>query len=791
MKARFAVQLIALVLLQAAVSQVSAQTTADAVMQRESIRRQEILLRAIGEIEQTEKLVTEGKRKEARDRLAEILRSIPEQGEGAPVYDSAAKLLSTIELAEARDAMGRKDWFGARDAAVAAIGYDSGNRSAQDILVRANAELGIQNNQESTLNPAVDRKFVENINAVRELIKSAQDLTATGQVDAAEDALNKALQIDPYNVAAAKELKKLYLRRLKAAQVAAKSSRQERLTQTREGWTERIRTERAPVTTSADTAPIRRTTNFAISQKLNNIIIPSVNFIDADIESAANFLSQRTRELDPEGLGVSFLLRGDAARASSNTFSLTLSNVPAGEVLRYISNLAGVKTRIEEYAVFIVALAEPDSTVLISRDFPVRPSFFDVAASAGDAPAGGVERRRVTPRAVQTTTRKDSVREALESRGVSFAADGAAAFYNAATGVLTVRNTQDQIDLVEELVTDEGGETLVVKIDTRLIEINQADLDALVPNMSLLGDAASLAGLPNGGTKVVQGAFRGSTGLSGVGSLKSVDGIEPILLAPSALERNTNPPVTSKFGLSGTLDQNSFRILLEAISQKSSRDLLTAPSIVVNNDAQGTITVAREFYYPVEFDEPQVQVGATTELIGGDITDSITVTAVPAFPTQFEARNVGVVLTVRPKITVDRKRVFMDIKPEITEFDGFINYGSRLFHPQRDANGNQLLVNENVINQPVFSVRTVENAQLEIEDGYTMVLGGLIREDISTVEDKIPILGDIPLIGRAFRSKAEQAIKKNLLIFVSVRILRPDGEPFNPSAGSAAQAAAR
>jgi general secretion pathway protein D len=74
-----------------------------------------------------------------------------------------------------------------------------------------------------------------------------------------------------------------------------------------------------------------------------------------------------------------------------------------------------------------------------------------------------------------------------------------------------------------------------------------------------------------------------------------------------------------------------------------------------------------------------------------------------------------------------------------------------------------------------------------------MVLGGLIREDISTIDDKVPILGDIPLVGRLFRSKGEQAVKKNLLMFVSVRILRPDGEPFNVDAGTpvATQAVAR
>jgi general secretion pathway protein D len=55
----------------------------------------------------------------------------------------------------------------------------------------------------------------------------------------------------------------------------------------------------------------------------------------------------------------------------------------------------------------------------------------------------------------------------------------------------------------------------------------------------------------------------------------------------------------------------------------------------------------------------------------------------------------------------------------------------------------------------------------------------LLREDVQKVSDKVPGLGDIPILGRLFRSEAEKTQKKNLLIFVTTRILRPDGEPYN------------
>ena len=58
-----------------------------------------------------------------------------------------------------------------------------------------------------------------------------------------------------------------------------------------------------------------------------------------------------------------------------------------------------------------------------------------------------------------------------------------------------------------------------------------------------------------------------------------------------------------------------------------------------------------------------------------------------------------------------------------------------------------------------------------------MLIGGLIREDVQKVEDKTPLLGDIPLIGRLFRSSVDQHLKRHLVIFVSARLINPAGEP--------------
>ena len=86
--------------------------------------------------------------------------------------------------------------------------------------------------------------------------------------------------------------------------------------------------------------------------------------------------------------------------------------------------------------------------------------------------------------------------------------------------------------------------------------------------------------------------------------------------------------------------------------------------------------------------------------------------------------------------------------------------------------------------QPVFHRRTI--ATSISWDGETVVMGGLITENKTTVEDKIPVLGDIPLLGYLFRSKSSMSEKRNLLIFVTARLVDPSGRVIRKSEDQAA-----
>ena len=76
--------------------------------------------------------------------------------------------------------------------------------------------------------------------------------------------------------------------------------------------------------------------------------------------------------------------------------------------------------------------------------------------------------------------------------------------------------------------------------------------------------------------------------------------------------------------------------------------------------------------------------------------------------------------------------------------------------------------------QPFFHVRSVVS-KVSVYPGATIVMGGLITEQRKAMDDKVPFLGDLPFVGRLFRSHAEQTTKRNLLIFVTTRLVDTQG----------------
>ena len=131
----------------------------------------------------------------------------------------------------------------------------------------------------------------------------------------------------------------------------------------------------------------------------------------------------------------------------------------------------------------------------------------------------------------------------------------------------------------------------------------------------------------------------------------------------------------------------------------------------------------------------------------------------------------GPILDVVPYVLADGYTINMTLIPSLTEF---ANYQT----PPSVATFSGGVSGLNVVQLPTvlpaFTVRQVITT-VNVWDGQTVVLGGLITSQTTSQKDKVPVIGDLPFVGRLFQSQSKVAVKKNLMIFVTATIVDPAG----------------
>jgi general secretion pathway protein D len=743
------------------------------IQQQEIIRRQELIFRANQALDTAQRAELAMDYPVARQNYLFACEAYGSISRATTAYARAAEGLTRSDFALYDDALKIGDTKRAKDLIDEVIKYNPNNADAQHRELAINRALANPNDTSLYGNVAITPGFVDRVNEVQNLFIEAEQFRRTGQWDEAEARLKRILGIDPYNIAATKELERIDAEKEKYAESAREETRTERLRQVEEKWYEPINNKEIATSAQEAQPAITAKTNFSIDQKLSSIFIPSIDFTDASIEDATGFLSSESKRLDPEHKGVNFIIQPEAS-TSAKPITLSLNNVPLGEALRYICQLAGVKDKIEDYAISIVPF-NANTDDLISRTFNVQPSFVAPPAENTDTTAAtGVAGRPINPNiapVMPTTEGGDTVLAALEAKGVKFP-PGASAVYTPTTGQLTVVDTADQMDLLEELVNAGQAPTLMIRIAAKFVEINQEDLNDLTLNTAY-NFFTYFSGLNGGAT----------SGLTKNGSLVRTTSFNTALagsrgVAPDSIDQLISPQTGAfnTLALRGFLEGFQYNLVLNALSQKKSSDLLDDPSALVKSGEQAKLDAVRSFPYPTAFDPPELvsQTNTTTTALVAVYNPPIVIATTP---TDFKRRDVGVELVIRPQLASDDQTIDLSLFPQVTEFDGFINYGSVINIPNPD--GSTSLLSTNQLNQPVFDTRRV-NTKVLVHDGSTVVLGGLINDNQQTVEDDVPVLSKIPIVGRLFRSKAVEFTKRNLIIFVTANIYQNDGSLLNP-----------
>ena len=714
--------------------------------------------------------------------------------------------------------------------------------------------------RQNALNRTRGPKFLSKVNEVKKLLTDAEGYYSSGRYDLAFKKYEQVLNLDPYNVAARRGEERINLTKTHYGQEAYNETRSQQLWQVQKGWEEPVRPSGQTVTPITDAFTKDATGTARITHKLNTIIIPRIEFRDASVREAIEFVRQQAETNDPaiEGRkGVDIVLRlttlgrpAESVTASSATtpmspvagvphdatasaapsapattiavstspadarITLTLNEIPLAEALRYIANQAGLKVKVEPYAISIIPISE-QSNDLLTKEYRVPPSFISGSLNPGASSLSqpATSKAAGTGKDTQETTggrllvNREGAKEFLENQGVSFAVPGSSANFLPQTSRLIVRNTADNLELVDAIVEQANvSGPKQVEIEAKFVEITQNNLKELgfdwllgPFNLNSKGSLALRGGTSGTGPLVNQADYPFSTtGLNPVtagnrsGNLAINGNAIDSLLLGTAAGQVLAPGI---FGVGGLLTDPQFQLVVRALNQKKGVDLLSAPRVTTKSGQRAVIEIVREFRYPTQFEAPQLPqtVGSLTTRAdtGGIIplggASSVPVT--PTTPTHFETRNTGVTLEVEPVVGPDGVTIDLNLVPQVVEFEGFINYGSPILAPSSSffntvtgglINSPQSVLTPNVINQPIFSTRKVTTS-VSVWDGQTVVLGGLMREDVQKTEDRTPLLGDIPIVGRLFRTNAEQHIKRNLVIFVTARLVNPGGQLVNSS----------
>lgn len=791
--------------------------------EREQIRRQENLKKADRLITRAERAQKDKNLKEAYKDYLEALTLVPAGSATASARQSVINDFSKTAVAYARDLIARGNYAEAENVAKTVLSPELNPTYRPAAQLLSQLEKG---NFNTTLGP----KFTEKRDLVEKLLNEAEGFYGSGRFDLAMKRYEQVLNLDKYNIAARNGMELVNKQRTTYYNEAYNETRSKMLWEVDKSWERPVRKTQDSGRSSeaaqfiAQGAPSSRD---AMIKKLENIQLDQVDLEDVTIREAVDFLRQKSRELDtstedPRSRGVNIVLRLSSSAGAEQTtepalpgeaeepeapsvtenskITMSLRNVPMIVAIDYLTEIANLRYKIDPFAVSIVPFTE-NTDELFTKEYLVSPSFIpattgtDAAPQTPGAPATSDGNQRI--RGVRNAT------EYLKEQGVPFP-EGAFAQYIPAGSRLIVRNTQAALETVDLLVEGEMGvPPTQVEIESKFVEISQNNVNELGFDW-LLGPFSIGGGIyGDGGTRV--GDFSepptydnfpfGSVGTnpitagnrSGIGtSAQSAITANSINALLAGVPPGANVASPAIFGIAGVFTNPQFQMVIRALSQQKGVDLMTAPKVTTKSGITANIKNIRDFPFPNSFTPPTVpppggsNFGGTSETTGIVVTSGI---VSPATPSGFGNRTLGVTLEVTPQIGPDNYTIEMSLAPEVVDFDGFINYGSPVIGPTNELptpanpSGIGLFdITENVINQPVFSVRKV-TTNVTIWDGQTVALGGLIREDVQKVDDKVPILGDIPLAGRLFRSNVDQKIKKNLIIFVTARLMDAKGQP--------------
>lgn len=349
-------------------------------------------------------------------------------------------------------------------------------------------------------------------------------------------------------------------------------------------------------------------------------------------------------------------------------------------------------------------------------------------------------------------------------------------FFNDREGTLMVRATTQELDIIEAAIQALNIAPPEINIKAKFVEVTQNDskqlgFDWYLGNYLMANNAVGLQGgtAPSyAGQSTManpEGSFPGSAAGGTTTPSSPTDQILTSGLRNGGVQNIPGIPAVAT--LSGILTDPQFRVVLRALEQRDGADLLSEGQVTTMSGRQAQIQVV-DYQTIVTGSSVNSSTGGNvaaggTGVVQAQATQSIqpTTSVIPVGPT----------LDVVPYVSADGYTIQMTIIPTVVEFLGYDNPQNFIIQAQIGGANAPLTAQ---LPLPHFRVRQVTTSAI-VWDGQTIVLGGLVSESVGRLKDKVPVLGDLPVVGRLFRSESNISQKKNLVIFVTPTIIDPAG----------------
>ncbi len=305
-------------------------------------------------------------------------------------------------------------------------------------------------------------------------------------------------------------------------------------------------------------------------------------------------------------------------------------------------------------------------------------------------------------------------------------------------GLVLARHTPDNLVKIEQaldkLASDEPD---MVQIMFKFLEVRQDDLDELAFSWQYSRSGNNVAF--TSGNTLLRHYSRGEG-----------DEVTPRYSGTAQTEKVEDANIYFNWH-----DQkNTLDFQLYALDWADNKSILYAPRVTTISNRVARVNISTKRHFTDEWEFIDEEVGDRLRFEGAFMPDLALV------------RNIGLQpFDVTPQISGEN--ITMTLKLSIKQYIGSTEY---IIEDGDDPEK---------ITKPIFNDRSI-NTHVTVRDCSTVYVGGVVTDVTDTVHDKIPILGDIPLVGRFFQSRYTKSEKVNLMVFVSCRIIKPDGSLRNP-----------